>query len=192
MDRINYLALGDSLTVGYGAMFGRGFVDQYCWLAQQRLHKYIGMQNVGKIGATSGDIAALLTDADIRYLVQIADLITLTAGGNDLIRAAKQYYSDGKASGFQTSLQHCHENYKSIINTLYNPLPQLAEGIEWVTKFNQNIQSFEGHNIRMAKIYAPFLGKEKELLSFDHIHPNARGYHVIAAQLDQLGYAPLA
>jgi lysophospholipase L1-like esterase len=41
-------------------------------------------------------------------------------------------------------------------------------------------------------VYHAFLGREKELLFLDGIHPNPKGYKVIAEQMHQLGYVPLA
>lgn len=55
--------------------------------------------------------------------------------------------------------------------------------------FNRQLNSFDnGKTIRVADIYSVFKGRQEDLLSKDHIHPNNLGYQEIAHTLTQLGY----
>lgn len=75
---------------------------------------------------------------------------------------------------------------------LYNPYPAWTEATEYVIRFNRHLMGLGDDYFRVADIYAQFSGREKELMSVDGLHPNGRGYRVIAEQLNRLGYKPLA
>lgn len=206
-----YVAIGDSLTVGFGAWPGRGFVPQYSIMAQSDINRRLITRNAGRIGATSEIIAGLFRPGgELPFLLQQADIITLTAGGNDLIHAFKRFRTDGNLGHFSYAMSRFQIHYGQIMQNirqikketgpymvrlvgLYNPYPGLPVGNPWVTRFNEHIRSFAGGgHTRMAEIYPAFAGREQELLSFDHLHPNSQGYWIIADQLRRLGYAPLA
>ncbi|MNP64920.1 Spore germination lipase LipC [compost metagenome] len=111
---------------------------------------------------------------------------------------------------FNPSLNECKRNFLRIIkaiyllkkNTnqvymlravgLYNPFPQIEAASYYVQQYNHYIESFTSGTFAVANTYDSFRGRERELLTLDRIHPNGRGYRVIADQLNLLGYRPLA
>lgn len=88
MDKtINYLAFGDSLTVGFGAPDGRGFVYSFKMKVEQWLNVPVQLIQAGTNGATTSELLQTLeSDPQIQKDIQEADIITITAGGNDLIK----------------------------------------------------------------------------------------------------------
>jgi len=75
-----YLALGDSITTGYGlADSEKGFAEL---LAENNGYKLV---NRAVNGATTADVLALLERQSVLVTAAKADLITLTCGGNDLM-----------------------------------------------------------------------------------------------------------
>ncbi|WP_432450585.1 arylesterase [Aliiroseovarius marinus] len=75
------LALGDSLTAGYGLEQGDGFVPQLeDWLTAQGLD--VRVQNGGVSGDTSAGGAARLAWS----LTEEVDMVLVTLGGNDMLR----------------------------------------------------------------------------------------------------------
>lgn len=79
---IKYAAIGDSLTVGVGDGYGGGFVPGYGVLVQQSLKQPVVIKNMGVSGAATGDVLAIVNrDSDTRFILQAADIITITAGG---------------------------------------------------------------------------------------------------------------
>jgi lysophospholipase L1-like esterase len=82
------LVLGDSLAKGTGDETGKG----YAGVLLDRLKKTrpATMANLAVPGAVSEDIAALVEGANVRSLAASADLILLSAGGNDLSRAVRE------------------------------------------------------------------------------------------------------
>ncbi|MDF2717550.1 MAG: spore germination lipase LipC, partial [Paenibacillus sp.] len=88
-----YLALGDSLTAGKGAPPESSFVQQYIRLTETSLGLTVKGSNAGKSGATTDQILQVIrTDSNVRAAAERSAVITLTAGGNDLIQAAKRFY----------------------------------------------------------------------------------------------------
>lgn len=205
-----YTAIGDSLTVGFGALPGNGFVPVYRRLAEHHLRAFVAYDNLGVNGLTSQGLYDYISRNSLfRQLVSQADIISISIGGNDLIRAARS--SAGKLSGrdFNEALATCKTNFAQIIKTiyelkknskrpyiirvvgLYNPFPQIEEASYYVQHYNRYLESYVNGTLAVANIYASFRGREKALLSLDHFHPNRYGYSIIAEQLNRLGYGPL-
>jgi lysophospholipase L1-like esterase len=207
---IHYTAIGDSLTVGVGDLFGGGFVPRYGRLIQERLRQQVVYDKMGMSGARTADILSLVSsDGRARAALQNADIITLTAGGNDLVDAAKAYTVYQNEDVFRQALAECRQNFAGILSVirqlksgrkpyliravdLYNPSPSLPEAGLWIKLFNSHLESFEDGNLKVANIFILFQGRERELLSLDRFHPNGRGYSIIAEELHKQGYGPLA
>ena len=82
-----YLALGDSVSAGYGARAGRGFVDLYFDYLRDPGHGGVGERaNLSVPGETSGSmLAGGQMDRAISRIGQSSDtrVVTLSIGGND-------------------------------------------------------------------------------------------------------------
>ena len=207
---INYCGLGDSLTVGVGSnIFEKGFIGRYLFLTRKAFNQPIAPAVFARVGATTGDILKSFEHPLVCKTIKEAEIITITAGGNDLIDAAEQFLQDKKEEDFFIALESGKKNLSNIIQqimtfkreaepyiirmiNLYNPFPELKGSDKWVEAFNHDIERLANPPvIRVADIHDLFLGKEKELLANDHVHPNTKGYHLIANSLHQLGYEPL-
>ena len=79
-----YLALGDSITAGYG-VGGRNFAClYYSYLRSTNLN--LCYKNYGINGLTTGGLANLLSsNGNLKNMVAQAVVITLTIGSNDLL-----------------------------------------------------------------------------------------------------------
>jgi len=202
MKKIHYLAIGDSLTAGYGAPAGLGFVDRLQRMLERQLEEEVCVTNLGVNGLTTGDILERLRkDSRIARLAETAEIITLTAGGNDLLRAAEQFLQDQKLLHLISALRVCHDNYRQLVRTLrglrqgasrpcavrlvslYNPSPGLPEADLCVKRFNGILRKCRDRDIRDVDVYRAFKGRERELMYEDGVHPNARGYQVMAEQV---------
>ncbi|MGM0874092.1 MAG: GDSL-type esterase/lipase family protein [Bacillota bacterium] len=206
---LTYVALGDSLTVGVGASFlAPGFVARYVRLTEKELNKHVFADIYAKSGIETGGVLSIVENPALHEKIKRANIITISAGGNDLIHASKEFTETGDPTELTQSVKECHSNMVQIISTihglkkecgvpymicllnLYNPLPQIPLADKWVRLFNRHLNSFDnGLTIRVVDIYSVFKGRQDELLSRrDHIHPNDLGYQEIAHKLFHLGY----
>lgn len=202
-----YLALGDSLTAGYGAPPGHGFADLYRILAAAQLQKPIRLVNKGMNGARAAEVLKRVkSDDNLQQEMKNASIITITAGGNDMLDAARQFLNHRDTKNILRTIRACRRTlqelfhfiqrnkkgatapYQIIIANLYNPFPQFKEAEFGVTMFNRMVESFSSSKVCVADIYRSFSGMEHHLLSEDLIHPNYIGYQVMAKQFAACGY----
>ncbi|MRX73911.1 spore gernimation protein [Bacillus lacus] len=209
---LDYIALGDSLTVGTGVPFWQqGFAERYLVESRRVLCRPVRFYKFAKNGATAGEILEISKSPCVEKAIREADIITITAGGNDLIRAARLFLQTKEIGILNKALKECTVNISALLThidaliaecegpyiirmiNLYNPFSGTPQADSGVQKFNQHINSFSSYkNVKVADIYSVFKGREKELLSEDGIHPNARGYSLMEKTVSALGYSPLA
>ncbi|WP_460016378.1 SGNH/GDSL hydrolase family protein [Lactovum odontotermitis] len=86
---LNYTAIGDSLTSGVGDSTKEGgFVPLLAHQIEAADNCKVNYQNFGKAGDTSVQIYnRLIKQKKIQTAVKSADIITITVGGNDLMKA---------------------------------------------------------------------------------------------------------
>lgn len=85
----SYVALGDSISAGYGLNGELSFPKQL----EQRTG-YVLTDFSSNDGVTSGDLLETLQDSKVAAAVRNADVITITVGGNDLMNALYEYLAD--------------------------------------------------------------------------------------------------
>lgn len=93
----SYVALGDSISAGYG--LGEGELSFPEML--ERDTGYVLTDFSSNDGVTSEDLLETLNKSEVIAAVQDADVITITVGGNDLMNALYEYLAE--ASGTMTA-----------------------------------------------------------------------------------------
>ena len=160
----SYVALGDSITTGYGLDEAQSFAEQ---IAEQE--GYTLNDSLASDGATSTDLLEVVKSEANADTLKNADLITITIGGNDLMNALYAYLAD--AYNTQNNTGITAENVKaslageegvvvnqitmlyfaisnisnfqrsSIVNSAYDTLwDNFVEIIETIREINQNAQ----------------------------------------------------
>ncbi|WP_106766130.1 GDSL-type esterase/lipase family protein [Paenibacillus faecalis] len=207
----HYTAVGDSLTFGIGAMPGSGFVPLYKRMAEKQLQQTVSYHNLGINGLTSEALyERVRRDSLFRSCIREANIITISIGGNDLIRAVRSSGGRPDRGKLDQAIIRCEQNMSGSLGVirqlkmdsrrpymiravgLYNPYPSWREADEYVIRFNRFLIGLDfGGYFRTADVYSRFKGREQEMLSIDGVHPSTKGHRVIAEQLSHLGYRPL-
>lgn len=204
----DYVALGDSLTVGVGAH--RGYVARYAAYITADTGARIDLVNLGRSGQTSSQLLhTLRNDPALRKTLGAAEVITFNIGINDLGDAGEAY-ENGTCGGsdnqkcLRAAVEAFKENWDAIIAELLSLrstegtiirtagigyTPRVDEIFEpYVDQVNRHIGTTAvNHDIPYAQ---PYLDEED--MSSDGVHPNDHGYEVIADRLRELGYDPLS
>lgn len=193
-----FLALGDSLTTGYGVGMNRSFAALFYG---SLLPGFPGLkyENLGVNGLTSAGLVNMLGQPRVNALIARAKIITVTIGSNDLLAVGKGMIS-GAGADLDLTMGNLNHNLMLIGNgirsinpaavvkiaTLYNPIPPvpvqqvvMAKGL--VNAANQSIIHM-ANTFRFAVIPVgrAFAGRENILLGLDHLHPNIVGHRVLA------------
>jgi lysophospholipase L1-like esterase len=203
----NYVALGDSLAVGLYA--SRSYVDRYADYINADTGVRVSLSNHGQSGETSSQLLnALRGDSSLRQSLGAADVITFNIGINDFGHAVEAY-EDGTCGGadnqdcLRMALEMFEANWDAIIaellslrstrNTIIRTVglghtPHIDNALEpYLDEVNEHIATTSTtYHIPYVQ---PYLDTSD--LNPDGIHPNDKGYEVIAAQLRGLGYSPL-
>lgn len=193
-----YMALGDSLTAGYGAIPA---TEGYVYLLY---HEGVFDTIPGTLFCNAGIPGATSQDVLDHQVPQATNefhptVITLTVGGNDLLtlfRGADFYQVLGT---FQANLSQILfqlraglPNAKIYINNLYD-IPEIPESMQVVPVFNQVIsQVAQAFNVPVADVYGAFQGRNGLLLierhgaAPDQVHPTNAGYRAMAQAFEDV------
>lgn len=195
---LTYVSLGDSLAVGVGSSDPqeRGYAPLYRDLLEEETGREVRLVQLGVSGETS---ESFLNSADPQLdraeaaLRQSPDaVVTLSLGGNDLLRVA-----DATDAEREAALARYAENLERILKSLetgsgprvsvlalYNPAPGSFTD-EWTGRLNENIRGVAARNgANVAAADEAFRGREVEYAHHARypwdIHPTDRGYEALA------------
>lgn len=168
-DTLRLVAIGDSLTHGYGLAPQDGFVPQLeAWLKGQG--RDVQVVNMGVSGDTTEGGRARLGWA----LADGADAVIVELGGNDMLRGIDPAVS--------------RANLAAMLQELGNlGMPALLTGIEAPLNYGADYKAaFDGMYVELAAkydavLYANFLAEidGAGMMQPDGIHPNADGVAAI-------------
>jgi lysophospholipase L1-like esterase len=198
--KISYVALGDSLTAGVGAsLFSPTFPQRYRRKIECVWAERVDLYTIARSGLTVEEIATLSSHPRSLQSLAESEVITITAGGNNLIDAYEDVMKGKSLSSLQDQLKEAQRDFNGFIQslltlkkksstpyfilvaTLYNPFPKSQEANAWIQKVNAFIKKLNYYpHLHIVDLYSLFKGKEKEWLSRDGVHPNDKGYEAMA------------
>ena len=196
-----YLALGDSITAGYGVGSLFSFPTVYGNFLR-RHNSDLSVHNLGVNGfTTQGLLELLLSNRSLRHLSYLASLITITIGSNDILHLIKNSNQSITPSQLPIILGNMGKTLAQIgevvrrlnpvaivkVATLYNPLPA-GTYAQYTLQLQEVIDTANAMVITWAKRYGfvvvdldrEIRGKEQSLIGPDYVHPNVAGYRLIA------------
>lgn len=179
-----YVALGDSVAVGWKAQGNWGYV-QRIWNALRRGGTRWGLWNLASLGGTTG---SLLRTQVPRALAAGPDLVTIDIGGNDLRRVIRnpEPAFPWILGNLDRALDRLGQTGAPIfVADVYNPYPRgtpLHEyGERWLNAFNHNLAgTVARHGAVLVPIHRVLDAAEGRVIAPDNLHPNTRGHELIA------------
>jgi lysophospholipase L1-like esterase len=193
-----YLALGDSITTGYGVGSNQSFATVF-YKNLQAYNPGLQYVNFGVNGLTSGELVSIVGQRKFNDWIAQAKMISLTIGSNDLLAIGRDLISksgtniDLALQNFSDNLLLIGEHIRSInssvivkVATIYNPLPPVDKGSD---AFVNGLVKTANHSIKrtsrefsfiVVPVAKSFSGREQILLGPDHLHPNILGHRVLA------------
>lgn len=198
MKKIVYgLFFGDSITYGeYDGVFG-GWVDILKRYALQKFHEGNGDElilfNLGIGGETTeGLLKRMPPELSARNSAD-GNLIFISYGANDLaIKGGKYIVTPEKfKENIKVAVQHARQFSDDIYLVSILPVSQKIDGVvvssgklrtnETVVAYNQILQEIAaGQSLMYIDFYSAFLEDKEILLSADGVHPNEKGYGMMA------------
>lgn len=198
MKKIIYgLFFGDSITYGeYDGVFG-GWVDILKRYALQKFHEGNGDElilfNLGIGGETTeGLLKRIPHELKARNSAD-GNIIFLSYGANDLaVKDGKQVVESEKfKNNITTAVNHARQFSNEIYLVSILPFSEKVDGVvvssgklrtnEEVIVYNQILKDLAAeHSLGYIDFYSAFLEDKEILLSADGVHPNEKGYGMMA------------
>ncbi|MFT8420301.1 MAG: arylesterase [Gluconacetobacter sp.] len=171
---VRILALGDSLTAGYGLAHADSFVPRLQAALDAR-GDAITILDGGVSGDTSADALARLDWA----LGDKPDAVIVELGGNDGLRGLDPARMEQNLTAILDRLQEAH--LPVLLSGMYAP-PNMGAG------YGQSFRAvFERLSHRPGILWDPFfldgVAAHPDLEQADHIHPDPAGVAVIVARM---------
>ncbi len=202
---IRYVALGDSLTLGVGDETKRqGYVGRF----KQEIESWQGVKSVtvfdtAKRGRTSQQLIAQLKSGEIDDELHNANIITVTIGGNDLMKIVRANITDLTKEVFDTErpdfqmryatvmklIRERNQNAPIILIGVYNPLSiftkQKSDMNTIMQEWNSDIRGFADGDAYAVYVNVEDLFDSNDNLVYhtDFFHPNAKGYDQMTARI---------
>lgn len=203
-DRVQIVALGDSLTRGTGDLEGKGYVGYLVSNLEEKSKQKLALSNLGIKGLTSVQLAGQVKQEEIKRQVELADIILITIGGNDLFRGG-----EGLVNMSPESLQPVEASYEQNLTEIFSELRSANKDAEifFIGLYNPFIdldnatdtsKVVRAWNFKSAEISANYPNtvfvptfdlfqlKVNDYLFSDKFHPNTKGYQLIAERVASL------
>lgn len=203
--KIYYLALGDSLTRGVGDEEQKnGYTKRLAEKLEQWTNiSEVILDNRGKRGRRSDQLLALLEKGHYDSELRNSELITLTIGGNDIMKVVKQDLFELKKEAFDKELVKFRERYDQIMEEirlrnpdvpiivigLYNPFSLITDEItdleSIITEWNQTIEDISNQyeNACFVDVEDLFDSNANLVYHTDFFHPNGYGYTIMTERI---------
>lgn len=196
---IDLVALGDSLTVGVGdEKDNNGYSGRLADAMPTEMNgvKTVELIETAKKGRRSDELITQIKSGVIDKELKNAEFITLTIGGNDLMKVMRENITALQKANFDTERPKYEKRYQEIFELIrernakapivavgvYNPLTVYTDD---TSQFEDIVAEWNGDMKKVVEAdkYAVFVSvddlfvsNKEEVYSEDYFHPNAKGY----------------
>jgi lysophospholipase L1-like esterase len=200
-NEMKVVALGDSLTKGFGDASGKGYVGDVIDQLRAHSHATVSQSNLAINGQTSGQLIKQLGQQEVLRQIRQSDVILMTIGGNDLNQQGRTL-NDLDSSHISQMLQSYKNNLTKIMQQIRSVNPDAT--LYFVGLYNPYLdganakatsQIVRQWNNETADLLAGFSDTvfvptmdlfqilQEKYLYADHFHPNSTGYQRIAERI---------
>ena len=166
---VKIIAIGDSLTAGYGLNLDDSYPKQ---LEKKLIENNFNVQIIN--AGVSGETTAGLLERVEFITKQNPEIILITIGGNDALRALPVTETEKNILGIIKSLKEVLPANKIFLMQIQAPANL---GIAYTRQFNTMYQKIaESQNINLVPFVVPEVFTNSTLMQNDGIHPNPQGY----------------
>lgn len=202
---VNIVAIGDSLTRGVGdASNGGGYVGILERSINQEKH-VATFENFGVPGNRTDQLLKRLGQEEIQDSLEIADIILITIGANDIMEVAKRNITNLELEDFVSERQFYEKRLNEILETvqtynskaeiyllgIYNPFEKYFGEIDELNMIvdawndTSNSITLEMDHITFVPVVDLFKESDEDIFADDNFHPNYQGYYLIAERVLQ-------
>jgi lysophospholipase L1-like esterase len=179
-----YVAIGDSFTEGIGdpepkSPGGhRGWADRVAEVLSSTVADF-SYANL----AIRGRLLQQIMDEQVDAALELnPDLITISAGGNDIIRPNSD--PDNVSARFETAVQRLSVNGATVViftGPDFGGTPLLRRARPKVAIYNENLHAIAlRHNVVLADMWALTELKNAQMWAVDRLHVSPLGHHTVA------------
>ncbi|MFD2443841.1 SGNH/GDSL hydrolase family protein [Bacillus sp. CGMCC 1.16607] len=197
------VSIGDSLTLGIGDETESGGYVGILNHTFEDKNLNITIENYGKRGNRTDQLLDRLEKKEITSSIKKADIVLITIGANDIMKVAKNNWTNLNMKPFEAERVEYTERLRSIFNKIneinpevdiyligfYNPFEFYFSDIEqlgiimesWNESSKLVTEEFE--NVNYIPIQDLFSHTQEDLLAEDRFHPNTKGYKLMAKRI---------
>lgn len=203
-------ALGDSLSQGVGDTENLG---GYTGRLAMEISDWPGVrgtlvENTAKRGRRSDQLLAMFSKGELTGPIAEADYVTMTIGGNDVMRIVKRDLFSLNIEAFKDELVLYENRYQTIFQSIrsinpsvpiiaigiYNPFSLITDEVEEfdeiIANYNEAMEDIteEDPLACFVPVSDLFIGNDNLVYHTDFFHPNSKGYELMTDRiLERMG-----
>lgn len=198
-------ALGDSLSQGVGDAENLG---GYTGRLAAEITDWPGVrgamvENTAKRGRRSDQLLAMFQNGQLTGPISEADYVTMTIGGNDVMKIVKRDLFSLNIEAFEDELIFYENRYRNIFMSIrainpsvpiiaigiYNPFSLITDEVE---EFDEIISDYNNEMREIVEedplaCFVPvndlFIGNDNLVYHTDFFHPNSKGYELMTERI---------
>ena len=190
-DILSYVAVGDSFTEGLDDPYPdsadfpsgryRGWADRFA----EHLARHVGELRYANLAVRGKLLRQILTEQLPRAVELSPDLVTLCAGGNDILRPGSD--PDALADAFESGVRRLRGTGADVVlftgfDTGFQPVMKHLRGK--VATYNMHLRAIaDRHGCAVVDLWSMKIFQDRRAWSADRLHLSAEGHRRLALRV---------